>query len=92
MSNTLPPTLSAEEVARVWGISSWCVYQGAKAGTLPVGPLKLGRLLRWSTVEVYRSVGLEVSVGVTSPQGADLGDVATLLTVPTEPSRATDAR
>jgi len=62
----LPPTLNAEEVAQVWGISAWFVYQGHKAGSLPVAPLHLGRLLRWSSIAVYASVGLDVAAAVTS--------------------------
>lgn len=50
--------MSAEEVAEVWGCSAWTVYQQAKAGTLPVAPLRLGRLLRWPAAAVYASVGL----------------------------------
>jgi len=62
----LPPTLAAGEVAQVWGISAWSVYQAHKAGTLPVQPLHLGRLLRWSTVDVYASVGVDVAEQVRS--------------------------
>jgi len=62
----LPPTLNADEVAQVWGISRWCVYQAHKAGTLPVQPLHLGRLLRWPSIDVYASVGLDVATQVRS--------------------------
>ncbi len=54
----LPPTLTAEQVAEMWGCSTWAVYAMAKAGECPVTPLKLGRKLVWPTLGVLRSVGL----------------------------------
>lgn len=54
----LPPTLTAEQVAEMWGCSTWAVYAMAKAGECPVAPLKLGRRLVWPTMGVLRSVGL----------------------------------
>ena len=56
---TLPPTLGVTEVKKLWGVSDWAVRQGVKAGDLPVLPLRLGRLLRWPTAAVLRSIGLE---------------------------------
>lgn len=56
---TLPTTLKADQVAEVWGCSTWAVYAMVKEGTCPVAPLKLGRNLRWGTAPVLRSVGIE---------------------------------
>jgi predicted DNA-binding transcriptional regulator AlpA len=55
---TFGPTMSAEEAAQVWGCSTWTVRQRTKDGTLPVVPLRLGRLQRWPTAAVLASVGL----------------------------------
>jgi len=55
----LPPTLDATEVARLWTVGKWAVYDGAAAGTLPVAPIRIGRALRWPTVAVLRSVGMD---------------------------------
>lgn len=57
----LPPTLGVSEVAGVWGCSPWAVYEMARAGRCPVAPLHLGRKLRWPTLPVLRSVGLDPS-------------------------------
>lgn len=58
-----PPraTLDAHEVAAVWGISSWAVYDLAKKHGLPVAPLTFGRTLRWPAVAVAASVGIDVA-------------------------------
>lgn len=62
----LPPTLSATGAGGVWGCSEWTVRQHVGDGTLPVEPLRLGRLLRWSTVAVYLSVGIDVADKIAS--------------------------
>jgi len=51
-------TMNAEQVGEVWGCSSWTVYQMVDAGTCPVAPLHLGRLLKWPSGPVLESVGL----------------------------------
>lgn len=58
-----PPraTLDAAEVAAVWGISTWKVYDLVKKDELPVAPLTFGRTLRWPAVAVAASVGIEVT-------------------------------
>lgn len=58
-----PPraTLDAAEVAAVWGISTWAVYDLAKKHGLPVAPLTFGRTLRWPAVAVAASVGIDVA-------------------------------
>ena len=57
------PTMSAEEAAAIWGCSSWTLYGMVRAGTAPVAPLHLGRLLRWPTAAVLASVGLKYDPG-----------------------------
>ena len=61
----LPPTLSTEEAAAVWHVSVDHLWHLARQGTAPIEPLRLGRALRWPTVAVLRSVGLDPSS--TSP-------------------------
>ena len=50
------PTLGAEEVADLYGCSSWSIYKNK--GDLPVAPIRVGRSLRWPTLSVLRSLGL----------------------------------
>jgi predicted DNA-binding transcriptional regulator AlpA len=59
--NDLPSTLGAPQVADIWGCSEWAVYAMVKANSCPVAPLRLGRKLRWPTLPVLRSVGLDLS-------------------------------
>lgn len=58
-----PPraTLDAGEVATIWGVSTWKVYDLAKKGELPVAPLTFGRTLRWPASAVAASVGVDVA-------------------------------
>ncbi|WP_433781591.1 hypothetical protein ACQPX6_17590 [Actinomycetospora sp. CA-101289] len=55
----LPTTLSAAEVAELWGVAKWSIYVNADAGLLPVAPLRVGKSLRWPTMLVLRSLGLD---------------------------------
>jgi len=55
----LPPTLGAREVAELWGVARWAVYEHATDGQLPVPPIRVGRALRWPTALVLASVGLD---------------------------------
>jgi len=56
---TMRTTLGVDEVAELYGMSRWTIYEQANAGTLPVLPLRIGRTLRWPTVAVLRSLGVE---------------------------------
>jgi predicted DNA-binding transcriptional regulator AlpA len=54
------PTLKAGDVAAIWGISLWEVYEANIRDDLPVAPLRIGRrILRWPTAAVLRSVALD---------------------------------
>jgi predicted DNA-binding transcriptional regulator AlpA len=55
----LPPTLTAEQIGEIFGLSTYSVYSGARKGDLPVAPIRVGgRLLRWPTASVLRVLGL----------------------------------
>lgn len=58
--SSLPPTLSTEQAAEVFGIGVDHLWSLARKGDAPVEPLRLGARLRWPTFLVLRSVGLEV--------------------------------
>jgi predicted DNA-binding transcriptional regulator AlpA len=57
----LPPTLSTEQAAQVFGVGVDHLWALARAGTAPVEPVRLGRRLRWPTTLVMRSVGVDVT-------------------------------
>ncbi len=59
-AHRLPPTLDADPVAALWGISTWQLYALERAGTAPVRALHLGRKLRWPTLSVLQSIGFDV--------------------------------
>ena len=50
------PTIGAEELAELYGCSTWAVYQ--HKDEFPVSPIRVGRSLRWPTLPVLRSLGL----------------------------------
>jgi predicted DNA-binding transcriptional regulator AlpA len=55
----LPPTLTADQIGEILGLSTYSVYSGAKRGNLPVQPIRVGgRLLRWPTATVLAVLGL----------------------------------
>ncbi len=54
----LGPVLDARQFARLCGVHIETIYDGAKAGTLPVPPFKVGRALRWPTATVLETLGL----------------------------------
>ena len=56
---SLTPTIGTEEVARLFGCSSWTIY--AHKDELPVKPIRVGRSLRWPTARVLASLGLDDS-------------------------------
>jgi hypothetical protein len=58
----ITPTLGAEEMAALYGCSSWAIYQ--HKDELPVKPIRVGRSLRWPTAPVLRSLGLETEAEV----------------------------
>jgi hypothetical protein len=51
-------TFRAAEVAELYGVAEWTVYQ--HPDELPVAPLRVGRALRWPAAPVLRSLGIEV--------------------------------
>jgi predicted DNA-binding transcriptional regulator AlpA len=51
-------TYDVKAVAQLWGQHPSSIYRMAKAGTLPVAPIRVGGSLRWSRVDVNESVGL----------------------------------
>jgi predicted DNA-binding transcriptional regulator AlpA len=54
------PTMRAEDVAAIWGISLWEVYEANTRDDLPVAPLRIGkRILRWPTAAVLATVALD---------------------------------
>jgi hypothetical protein len=55
----LPPTLTTEQAAQVWGCSPDHLWGLARTDRAPVAPLHLGRKLVWPTTLVLRSVGVE---------------------------------
>lgn len=59
------PTLKAGEVAPLWRVSTWHVYEMVKTETCPVPPIRVGRSLRWPTVPVLRGLGLAPEAGAT---------------------------
>ncbi len=54
----LPPTLSTEQAAEVYGCSVDHLWALVRSGDAPVIPLHLGRKLVWPTALVLRSIGL----------------------------------
>jgi len=55
----LPPTMTVDQVAELWGCSTWAVYAMERHGKTPVRALRLGRKMRWPTLLVLRSIGIE---------------------------------
>lgn len=58
--SSLPPTLSTEQAAEVFGVSVDHLWGLVRIGAAPVEPLKLGKRLRWPTARVLAAVGLDV--------------------------------
>ena len=50
---SLPPLISASQLARVLGISNTSIWRMRSAGRLPK-PILIGRLVRWRADEVSR--------------------------------------
>lgn len=55
----LAPTLSTDEAASLLGCSVDVLYDGARSGTAPVEPLRLGTRLRWPTARLLAVLGIE---------------------------------
>ena len=45
-------TYTAAEVAELFGLSTWAVYQHAAAGDFPVPPIHVGNRLLWACAPV----------------------------------------
>jgi len=56
----LPPTLTTDQAAAVWGVGVDHLWALARSGQAPVEPLRLGRKLVWPTASVLRSIGLDL--------------------------------
>lgn len=54
----LPPTLTTEQTATLYGVSVEHLWGLARTGRAPVEPLRLGRALRWPTRLVLESLGI----------------------------------
>jgi predicted DNA-binding transcriptional regulator AlpA len=55
----LAPTLTTEQAAEIYGCGIDHLWKLAREGAAPVEPLRLGRSLRWPTVAVLSSIGLD---------------------------------
>ena len=55
----LPPALDAPALAHLFGVGVDHVYALVRAGDCPVEPLRWGRCLRWPTVPVLKTLGLD---------------------------------
>jgi predicted DNA-binding transcriptional regulator AlpA len=55
---TASATIAAGELAAMLGVSTWSVYESAKAGTCPVEPIRVGRRLVWSRARVEQLLGI----------------------------------
>jgi len=73
---TTTPTLGADEVAALLGVSPWLVYQQARAGECPIAPIRVGRRLRWPTVAVLGVLGLANGATTTDATLLRNGDAA----------------
>ena len=51
-----PKTMNCREVAEVFGVSEWTVKRAVRAGTFPIKPYRIGRLLRWSRAAVMAAL------------------------------------
>jgi predicted DNA-binding transcriptional regulator AlpA len=52
-------TINAEQLAQLLGVSRYSVYEAAKAGTLPIPPIRVGRRMVWSAARVADLLGVE---------------------------------
>lgn len=55
----LPSVLDGRQLAEILDVSYWSVLEMVKAGTCPVEPIRVGRLIRFSTAAVLRALGVE---------------------------------
>ena len=53
------PTISAEALAKVLGVSTWAIYKSVREQTCPVEPIRVGRRLVWSTARVEALLGVD---------------------------------
>lgn len=53
------PTMRAEEVFAAFDIDRRTGYQQVRAGTFPVAPIRIGRLIRFPTAQVRRILDLD---------------------------------
>jgi hypothetical protein len=54
----LPPTLTAQQIARLYGVGADHVYSEVRAGTWPTPVITLGRARRFPTVPALEALGL----------------------------------
>lgn len=72
----LGPVLDARQLARLCGVHIETIYDGAKAGTLPVPPFKIGRALRWPTATVLESLGIRPDHLTSDQEGSTSSQVS----------------
>jgi hypothetical protein len=63
----LPPTLSTEKAAELFGVGVDHLWKLARTGQAPVAPLRLGHALRWPTAAVLRCLGVQPGNGDAEP-------------------------
>jgi excisionase family DNA binding protein len=56
-----PPVADVDEVAAALRISRWTVYDGVKAGTFPLQPIRIGRTLRFRRSDLNALLGIEAA-------------------------------
>ena len=54
-----PATINAKQLAKALGVGTWTIYQGAKQGTLPVAPIRVGSRMVWPSATVAALLGVE---------------------------------
>lgn len=55
----LGPTMSTQQVAKLYGVTPDTLYASVRNGTPPVPVIRIGRAVRWPTAAVLASIGLD---------------------------------
>lgn len=56
---SLPPTLTTEQAAPIFGCGVDHLWKLARDGKAPVEPLRLGNKIMWPTARVLAAIGLD---------------------------------
>ncbi len=67
--DSLPPTLTADQVSDILNIGRNQVYALARSGDLPV--LRLGVTLRFPTIKIMEMLGFDDDVGLRLVEAGD---------------------